>query len=425
MSVFSDDATAEAAVVGIYSRMISSSGFASGSTYSITALTGLSSDEFNTYSTDSRRIEFFTNALSASNGAVLTYLWKEPFQYIYTANSILEGLSGSTQITKTTESRLEGEAKFIRAFCNFYLANLFGEIPLIGTTDYKTNAVVTRKDRSVIFKQILQDLDDAKSLLPNDNSFSGGERVRPNRWAATAMLARVSLYIGDWGKAEKYADTVINNTTDFQLLEDTKSVFLANSGEAIWQLKPVGPNINTNEGNLFIINSTPRQYALTKELVSAFETGDKRKDEWVGVFVNGADSFYFPYKYKIKTGGDLTEYSMVLRLAEQYLIRAEARAMLDNIIGAQEDLNTIRNRAGLANTTSNNRADLMMSIEQERRIELFSEWGHRWLDLKRTGRADPLLGLSKAPGWVSMDSLYPVPLSEILLDPNLTQNFGY
>jgi hypothetical protein len=106
------------------------------------------------------------------------------------------------------------------------------------------------------------------------------------------------------------------------------------------------------------------------------------------------------------------------------LIRAEARARQHNLAGAKPDINMIRSRAGLGINNSPDEASLLLAIEQERRIELFAEWGHRWLDLKRTGRASAVLGLVK-PGWSAEDMLFPIPQSELDKNPFLVQNPGY
>jgi len=119
---------------------------------------------------------------------------------------------------------------------------------------------------------------------------------------------------------------------------------------------------------------------------------------------------------------------MVLRLAEQYLIRAEARAQQNNVGGAQSDLNTIRTRAGLPNTTANDKTSLLAAIIHERQVELFSEWGHRWLDLKRSGNLDAMMAVvapAKGATWSSNWQWYPIPSYEIVQDPNLVQNPGY
>jgi len=112
-------------------------------------------------------------------------------------------------------------------------------------------------------------------------------------------------------------------------------------------------------------------------------------------------------------------------LAEQYLIRAEARTNLGNINGAQEDLNIIRNRAGLDNTTASTPSELLIAILKERYVELFTEHGHRWFDLKRMGFADDILSPIKEH-WQTTDILLPIPETELQMNSNLKpQNSGY
>ena len=114
-----------------------------------------------------------------------------------------------------------------------------------------------------------------------------------------------------------------------------------------------------------------------------------------------------------------------MRLSEQYLIRAEARAQQGDFIGAKDDLNTIRHLAGLGDTTASTQQELLTAILQERRVEFFTEGGHRFFDLKRTYELDSALSALK-PGWNSTDALLPFPESELLLNPNLNpQNPGY
>ena len=123
--------------------------------------------------------------------------------------------------------------------------------------------------------------------------------------------------------------------------------------------------------------------------------------------------------------GSGNEYSILLRLAEQYLIRAEARLYLGDLDGAKTDLNLIRNRAALPPITTNIEDELKLAIENERRHELFTEQGHRWFDLKRTARANEILGPIK-PNWHNTDILLPIPETELNLNPNLQpQNPGY
>jgi hypothetical protein len=158
---------------------------------------------------------------------------------------------------------------------------------------------------------------------------------------------------------------------------------------------------------------------------------DMRQYLWMFPFDNEApyDSIV-PFKYKPFNPDkpETVEYSTVLRLAEQYLIRAEARARQGNdLTGAAEDLNAIRGRAGATPVDPNSSQDeLLLAVELERRKEFFFEWGHRWFDLKRTGRASVFLAPLKGTTWQSSDELYPIPASEIAQNPHLNpQNNGY
>ena len=188
---------------------------------------------------------------------------------------------------------------------------------------------------------------------------------------------------------------------------------------------PVQPGFNTLEGNTFILTGAPQNVSLAPSLLGSFEPGDERRTDWIDSITISAMSYYFAFKYKVQVSSDLTEYSMVLRLAEQYLIRSEAEAELNDLSAAAIDLNMIRNRAALPNTSAVTQADFLTAIIHERQTELFSEWGHRWLDLKRNNLAGQILGPLKSPDWQAADTLYPIPKAEITNDPNLTQNPGY
>jgi hypothetical protein len=150
--------------------------------------------------------------------------------------------------------------------------------------------------------------------------------------------------------------------------------------------------------------------------------------DWLGQVIVNGDTLYYPYKYKNvnPTGNATTEDYMILRLAEQYLIRAEASAELGNGVSALADVNIVRARAGLAPSTANpgSQTAVLAAIMHERQIELFTEWGNRWYDLKRTGTAAAVLGAEKT-GYTANAALYPVPLTQLQDDVNLRQNPGY
>ncbi|MCY1542263.1 SusD family protein [compost metagenome] len=142
-------------------------------------------------------------------------------------------------------------------------------------------------------------------------------------------------------------------------------------------------------------------------------------------------TYNYPFKYKVKSNATLAEYDVVLRLAEQYLIRSEARAGQNKLIGpnsASSDLNIIRERAGLSPITISTQEQFVNVILNERKSELFTEWGHRWLDIKRLKKVDDIMNtatVQKGNVWKSYQQLYPIPFQDIQLGPNLKQNIGY
>jgi hypothetical protein len=434
--VFNNVDAVTSTIVGLYSRMISAGGgFANGSPSSITSLCGLSADEFMRITNVSGYSDFADNSLLPTTNLLEANLWNANYQYIYTANAILEGLDKSDALSSDQKKQFQGEAKFVRAFCYFYLTNLFGDVPLHLTTDYRANTTGAKSTQAQVYSQIIKDLTDAQTLL--GSNYITTERVRPNKWVATALLSRVYLYSKNWIEAEKQSTLLIENTELFNLKADLNQVFLKNSSEAIWQLMPTRIGFNTNEADLFIPITTPLYVSLTDEQASSFEDGDKRKSEWVRNTIVAGRTYYYPFKYKVLASSAMSEYSMVLRLAEQYLIRAEARINLDKIELGFDDLNALRSRARPAPTISNpnpvpvlqsgvNKEAALIAVERERRSELFSEWGHRWLDLKRTNRVSAVLGTFKGTAlWQPSDALYPIPQTEINANPSIIQNNGY
>src|SRR5687767_6090915 len=232
-TVFENDATANAAMVDVYYGL-SRAGFLSGATVSLSLFASYSSDEQENYAQITEFQQFEENELTADNSLILG-LWNDIYKTIYKTNAIIEGGSNSTGLSAGLKAQLLGEAKCIRAFCHFYLVNLFGDIPLITKTDYQANAAQPRTPKSEVYQQIIADLKDAQNLLPADYSFAGNQRVRVNKWAATAMLSRAYLYIEDWVNAEIETSKIIQNTSLFSLASDLDLVFRKTSPEAIWQ----------------------------------------------------------------------------------------------------------------------------------------------------------------------------------------------
>jgi hypothetical protein len=435
-TVFTDDNTAIAAVVGIYTKMNESQLAAQ-----MPLFTGLAADELKT--NNPLFAPVYQNAIPAVN-PITSNTWSSSYNYIYQANAVYEGCTASTALSSAVKKQLMAEAVFIRAYWYFYLVNLYGDVPLIMATDYELNRTAARTSKDLVYQQIIKDLKNAQANLnPNyvdgTSIASSSERIRPNVAAATALLARVYLYTGDYINAEAQASVIINNKAMYDTV-DINSVFLANSKEAIWQISKALPanNINTYEGNIFILTGKPRtgsggSTTLSSQLLTAFDDStDKRKINWVGKLTSAGVDYYYAYKYKVRTSPDITEYSMILRVAEQYLIRAEARAQQSNLGGAIADVDVIRKRAGIPLIADINpnigKAELLTVVMKERQKEFFAEWGHRWLDLKRTGQVDGVMNAVapiKGTTWNSNFQLWPIPQSEINNDPNLKQNPGY
>jgi starch-binding outer membrane protein, SusD/RagB family len=423
-TAFESDAIALSTLTGIYSEMMNNGTQFSAS--GVTLYAGLCADEMSYYS-PSIRDEFFKNELTpSSHGTLESVFWNPAYKYIYAANSVLEGVQHSTKLSSNVRNLLTGEAKFIRAFCFFHLVNFFGDVPLTLSTNYADNAIKGRTMKETVYGQIVSDLKDAQALLTN--SYQGADRVRPNRWTATALLARTYLYRGEWALAEKEADNLLQAGV-FTLAASPATVFLKSSTETIWQLQTVNPAVNTHEGNLILpptATATPT-YVLTPQLINSFEVNDQRRSMWTSTRTFQTQTIHYPSKYKVYgNNAASTEYYVVFRLAEQVLIRSEARAEQDRLGDAITDLNTLRKRAGLPLISNGLTKDAVLTaIEKERRSELFAEWGHRWFDLKRRHKADAVLSLLKPTTWQPSDVLFPIPSGQIRANPALTQNPGY
>jgi len=449
-SVFNNNATATSAQTNIYTLM-----FSNNESYTMAVDLGYYSDELKAYTSSSGpATQLYTNSLSPIQ---LYPAWQNAYKYIYDANAVINGLQTTVGCSPAVKQQLIGEAYFIRAFWHFYATNLYGDAPLVLTTDYNINGKIGRTSRIQVLQQVIADLKNAQNLLNSNyvdasDTLTTTDRARPNKAVATALLARAYLYLGDYAKdasqyvnAEAQASAVIANSAySLSSLTGTNSVFMKNSSEAIWQLRtPLSGSgtaaYDTNDGVDFILISAPSSTSgfnnstISTQLMNSFETGDLRKTNWISSYSTTTTpnvTYNFPYKYKNRTYLN-QEYVMVLRLGEQYLVRAEARAQQGNINGALADLNMIRSRAGLQPYAgATDKVSLLTAILHERQVELFCEWGHRWFDLCRTGNAPAVMGVVtplKGGVWNSDNHqlLFPIPQVDLNADVNLTQNPGY
>ena len=420
-AIFEDMVTANAAMAGLYGKM-RSNGILTGNATGLSCYLGLYADEFDYYQQNAVS-NFYTNSLFAGASGV-SDIWNQSYNQIYSANAIIEGLNKSTAIAEVDKKQLRGEVLFVRALLHFYLVNLYGAIPYITTTDYKQNSTVSRMPIPTVYNFIVNDLEEAISLL--SENYVSTERIRPNRSTAQALLARVYLYVGAYPEAANAASAVINSPL-YAWETDLDKIFLKESTTTIWQFMPNAAGMNTEEGDLYIFAAGPPPIVGLKfNFVNAFDPNDQRKAHWTRAVTDGTTTWYHASKYKQESStGNSVEYSIVFRLAEQYLIRAEARARQGELIGATADLNLIRSTAGLPNTSAVTADEIITDILNQRRFELFTEFGQRFFDLKRTGTLDQTLSVSKS-GWNDTDGLWPLPALELSANPNLNpQNPGY
>lgn len=427
--VFADSITTLSAVAGVYSLTPGGAGlpYQDGN---FTFVTSLSGHEVSSNSGYGDLTQFFNYTTLTPVNSEINSIWTAHYTEIYQLNDILANIKDNANLSASFIQQITGEMEFVRAFCYFNMVNLFGGVPLVTTTDYKTNARLPRSTAAAVYNQILTDLNDAVKKLPVTYPSAG--HMRPNLYTAMALLARVNLYLGQWQAAYNEADSVITQG-GFNLLTDLNSVFLDGSNEAIWQVPILNLYQGSMEANNFLpysTTSTP-SFPITDSLLNQFEVGDLRKAAWLGFNVVGGQDVYYPAKYKDHSPTTPATDYMLLRFAEMYLIRAEAAAQLNNLGQAITDINTIRTRAGLAGTTADptSQTAVLDAVRKERRTEMFTEFGCRWFDLNRTSTDSKYSANGQAPavlsGWQPFNALYPIPQTQKSLNNTLTQNPGY
>lgn len=422
--VFKDEGLANSAMAGVY-RSLESSGFLAGTSAGAPALLSAYTDELESYAPAGSDFSQSYNLTHSAVTASFKDLWTVSYNQIYNVNSIIEGLERSAQLSESFKLQLRGEALFVRALIHLQLSTAFGDIPYITTTSYTENSTVSREKQSVVYAKVKGDLLQAAIDLPP--TLPRGSRVKASQMAAYAVLARLAYLENQWDDAVRYSNIVLFSI-GYEMEESIDRTFLKDSSSAIWQLMPYDSTYNTNEGNFYILTTAPpATAALSPSLVNSFEDGDLRRDLWIGE-VKDSDNktYYYPFKYRQSSVTDATrEYSVILRVEELYLIRAEAYIRQGQTILGLADLNQLRLRVNLRPVDGNNEDQLLTAVLNERRKELFTESGHRFNDLKHFGVLDQTMRAAK-PNWKSNFKLWPLPESELLLNPHLKpQNEGY
>jgi hypothetical protein len=356
-----------------------------------------------------------------AENSIVEGMWSGAYNGINCVNNILVKLPGISGLTPDEASNYEGEALFIRALLHYYLATYFGGVPIQTQPTLDLSHIdIARSSLAQVYDQVISDLTTAKVKLSKTKT-----KGRANSYAASALLAKVYLskfqQLGDQPSAAlaiAWADTVLSKG-DYSLATDYASLFkpATNTSESIFEVVYDLQNYNRLAQYFFSRNLSGRyEIAPTEELIQSYEKADTLRFA-ASVAYDSTNNQPFGIKYSDVAGG--TDHVYVLRLAEMYLIKAEALAYSDgDILSIQNNINAIRNRAGIDSTTAATIPELKLVIENERRHEFAFE-GHRWHDLVRTKRAVTILGIDEKY------TLFPIPLSEKQTNNLMEQNPGY
>lgn len=366
--------------------------------------------------------ELGTKQITSANASAAA-LWSNIYGAVYVANFIFERLPEISGVTTAQRNKTMGTAHFLRGLSYFYGLYTFGGIPNVQTTSIEQNRNIPRASKEDILELILNDYEAALELLPEEPVNAGFV----SKDAVRAAMARYYLYIKQWSKAETFASAVINSGRYTLEPEFSSIVFDDFTDEAIFE---IGYSISDDPGTLNNLFKSRREIIPSNQLVVSLASAQSgTRFSSIEFNVNnlaGIDNGWTVSKYG--TADEDNNNVVVFRLGEMYLIRAEARANQNNVSGlnsAQSDINELRTRAKAPLVTILSQSQMLLTIEEERRMELAFE-GHRWYDLVRTGRVTAVM-TAFSPNWKSTYELWPIPQTEIQNNPSLVgqQNPGY
>lgn len=371
-------------------------------------------------------LQFYNHTIVPSSNTI-SINWQSMYQVINQTNNVISAVRGNSDPGYSSDERNNdlGQALFIRGLVYFDLARTFGGtkttsdlcVPLIlqPTRGLDKDSYPARNTCAEVYTQVGKDLDSAEMLLPlSDN------RNVATKMAAIALKARLNLYLENWSVAEQLATTVILDNTYGLVIPFENLITQKNTSEAIFELSYSSVQQNPLS-YVFLPTSMSGQYRIgpSNNFLSLINNPSIGGDRKIMVAVDPAGNPYCNKYRSLATTGQSDDDVIVLRLAEMYLIRAEARANQNNVSGALSDLNVIRQRSHVPVSVASTVSDVLLNIENERRMEFAFE-PFRWFDLIRTNRIGTVLGLTDKNKFV-----FPLPASEVLANGNLTQNPGY
>jgi len=352
--------------------------------------------------------------------------WAAIYATINIANHIIQKAPQVQDVNLTDIERntIVGEAHFVRALAYFDLARGWGGVPLKlePTTSLVSNEQIARSSREEVYAFVRQELDLAESLLPEEVN-----RVRATKYTVWALRARLDLYTKNWDEAIDYATKVIGLTDAYKLVKPFSAWFsngAVQTPESIFELAHSAQNPSGLRTRMSLLsNGGEYRYAPSEPVVKTLQhpaTGGDR----VALLDSATQSGVKLYAGALYYRSPATDPSYVLRIAEQYLIRAEAKAEIDDAAGALSDLNQVRERAGLQALTTQSIDVLKDAVLEERRLEFLWE-AQRYFDLARTGKLKEKIEALKPNLTITEHlNLFPIPIDEVNLG-GLKQNPGY
>lgn len=409
-----DKTSAETALRGVYNALANANYYGT----SFQSIGYLSGDNIQWTGSQSQVQEFINHKVNAEN-ATISSAWIAIYATINRANQVIAKVPAVTDptLTDALKNPIVGEAYFIRALAYFDLARTWGGVPLITkpTATPSDNSGIKRSTQAETYAQVLKDLDAAEPLLAETVN-----RYHATRKTVWALKSRYYLYQKDWAKAEEYASKVISDAANYKLLTPYNAFFANNvrgTQESVFEIFYNGTSeINDHRGQWQPqTNGGTRQWAPNDAFVALVNDPAKGGSRSALVAKDNQSRWYGNLYYR-SPGSDP---SYVIRIAELYLIRAEARTQQDKLADAVTDLNAIRTRAGLSASAATTKDDILLAIENERKIEFALE-PHRWFDLVRTGRAATVLSITDPNRY-----LMPIPSTQLQTDKALEQNPGY
>lgn len=346
-------------------------------------------------------------------------IWATAYRSIGRANNVLASLPAVADVEAEDSAQFAGEAYFVRALNYHNLVRFFGGVPIVTepTRELPADLARAKATPAEVYARIEADLASAVRLL---DAGSGASVGHADVCSAVALQARVFLDQGKNAQARDAATSVITQCGK-RLVEDYGNVWrVKNSTESLFELQYTIQDTN-NLAFWFFSRSVGgrRGFAPTANLLAAYSTGDERRG--FNISIDGAGRRYGTKYFRIESNDDNVP---VIRLAEMYLIRAEANWRLGAPAATvRADVDVIRVRANLAPlaATVDTSDELRDAILEERRLEFAME-GMRFFDVRR------ILGTAGAAALFRVNAsqlLWPIPQQEIETNSALIQNLGY